>query len=61
LVCDLAVSIKAVRRLAEENELKIEFDRRSADKSRGEDFPFCFTIREVDEEKYRDNWEQILG
>ena len=61
LVNKVGVSIRAVRTIAEENGLKIKFDRRPADKSRGEDFPFCFTIRQPDEEKYRDNWEQIFS
>jgi len=61
LVSEVGVSIRAVRTIAEENGLTIKFDRKSTNKSRGEDFPFSFTIQKPDEEKYRDKWEQIFG
>jgi hypothetical protein len=61
LVYELGVSIRAVRTVAEDNGLKIKFDRRPADKSQGENFPFGFYIRESDKEKYCDRWERIFS
>jgi hypothetical protein len=56
LVEDLGISASAIRRIAKENNLKIRYDR-----GKGEGFPFTFYIRQADEPKYRDNWNQLFG
>ena len=49
LVYDLGVSIRAVRKISEDIGIPIKYDRRPADKSQGENFPFSFYIREANE------------
>jgi len=55
IVDELNVIISAVRRIASENGLKIKYDR-----GKGENFPFCFTIRKEDESRYKDRWDLLF-
>jgi len=55
LVEDLGISAQAIRRIANDNNVKIRFDR-----GKGDDFPFCFYIRKNDQAKYLDNWIQLF-
>lgn len=52
---ELKVVVGAVRKIAQEGGLKIKYDR-----GKGEDFPFSFSIRGSDEDKYRERWD-LLG
>jgi len=55
IVEELSVAVGAVRRVAKEEGLEIKYDR-----GKGEDFPFSFSIRKKDEDKYRDHWEMLF-
>lgn len=52
---ELKVVVGAVRKIAQEGGLKIKYDR-----GKGEDFPFSFSIRGPEEDKYRERWD-LLG
>ncbi len=54
IVWTAGVCIKNVREIAKKNNLKIKYDR-----NKGDDFPFCFFIRE-DKQKYKDNWKLLF-
>ena len=55
IMTDLGISIRAIRKIANENGLKIKYDR-----GKGEDFPFCFYIRKEEELNYKDKWDLMF-
>lgn len=61
----VGISVRAIRKIADDNALKINYDRHARaalpDKSSGEDFPFSFYIRENAESKYKDKWDLLFS
>jgi hypothetical protein len=55
MVENLGISVDAIRTIAQQNNLKIKYDR-----GKGADFPFCFYIRKTDEPKYANKWTLLF-
>jgi len=54
IVSATGIHVQTIREIAQKEGLKIKYDR-----GKGEDFPFCFYIKEPDVDKYRDNWDLL--
>jgi hypothetical protein len=52
---ELHVAVGAIRKIAQERNLKISYDR-----GKGESFPFCFYIRKGEEDRSRNRWELLF-
>ena len=56
IVDALGISVRVIRDIAKNNNLKIRYDR-----GKGEEFPFCFYIKKKDEAKYADKWKLLFS